>query len=171
MKIFVLKLSLFRTKLLIVLAFLLIVTLGVQYYLNLQNEKQNADLRKKQEQALVAGIVLGVNGMQSPYRMSEILEQENQFFFGEKIRNRIQDVIVISNDWTVYDSLNPDYLPTTDENGKTVYKKLSELKDLPPLVDVERLGEDKSKFPNAVIENENAEAEAHAIPIETNRGR
>jgi signal transduction histidine kinase len=161
----------FRTKLLIVLAFLLIVTLGVQYYLNFQTERQNAELRKKQEQALVAGIVLGVNGMQLPYRMSEILEQKNQFFFGERIRNRIQDVIVISNDWTIYDSLNPDYLPTTDENSKTIYKKLSELKDLPPLVDAEWLGEDKNKFPNAEIENEDANAEAHAIPIETNRGR
>jgi len=161
----------FRTKLLVVLAFLLIVTLGVQYYLNFQTERQNAELRKKQEQALVAGIVLGVNGMQLPYRMSEILEQENQFFFGERIRNRIQDVIVVSNDWTIYDSLNPDYLPTTDENGKTIYKKLSEIKDLPPLVDAERLGEDKNKFPNAEIENEDTNAEAHAIPIETNRGR
>jgi signal transduction histidine kinase len=156
---------------LIVLAFLLVVTLGVQYYLNLQNERVNAELRKKQEQALVAGIVLGVNGMQSPYRMSEVLEQENQAFFNERIKDKIQDVIVISNDWTVYDSLNPDYLPTVDENGKTVYKKISDLNDLPPLVDSERLGEDKDKFPNAHFEGDDWTAEAHAIPIETNRGR
>lgn len=161
----------FRIKLLLVLAFLLIVTLGVQYYLNLRTEEQNAILRKKQEQALVAGIVLGVNGMQSPdYRLRELVDRDK--FFEEKIIDRIQDIIVISNDWEVYDSLSPNYLPTTNENGEIVYKRLEDLKDLPPLVDAERLGEDAARFPNAYrSDNETSDAEAHVIPIETNRGR
>lgn len=163
----------FRGRLLIVLAILLIVTLGVQYYLNLQTERQNAKLREKQEQALVAGIVLGVNGMQSrDYRLRDLINQEGQPFFDERTTNRISDVIVINNDGQVYDSLNPDYLPTEDENKETVYKNLSDLKDLPPLIDAERLGADSEKFPNANKSESNSDnSEAHVIPIETNQGR
>lgn len=161
----------FRFRLLLVLTFLLLITLGVQYYLNLRTEEQNAILRKKQEQALVAGIVLGVNGMQSPdYRLRELVEKEE--FFEEKIIDRIQDIIVITNDWEIYDSLNPAYLPTVDDEGNIIYKKLADLKDLPPLVDSERLGEEVARFPNiATRETETTDAEAHVIPIETNRGR
>lgn len=162
--------SSFRFRLLLVLAFLLVVTLSVQYYLNLRTEQQNAILRKKQEQALVAGIVLGVNGMQSPdYRLKDLVETEK--FFGERIVGRIQDIIVISNELEIYDSLNPDYLPVSTEDGEIIYKKLEELTDLPPLVDSEKLGEDAAKFPNAYKTDETADAEAHVIPIETNRGR
>ncbi|MCS6873712.1 MAG: ATP-binding protein [Pyrinomonadaceae bacterium] len=162
--------SSFRFRLLLVLAFLLVITLGVQYYLNLRTEQQNAILRKKQEQALVAGIVLGVNGMQSPdYRLKDLIERES--FFGERIIDRIQDIIVISNDLEVYDSLNPDYWPVATDEGEIIYKRLEELKNLPPLVDAEKLGDDVAKFPNAYKIDENVDAEAHVIPIETNRGR
>ena len=51
----------FRGRLLIILAFLLIATLGVQYYLNLKTQRENNDLRAMQEQALVAGVALGLS--------------------------------------------------------------------------------------------------------------
>jgi signal transduction histidine kinase len=162
----------FRGRLLVVLAVLLIVTLGFQFYLNYQTELQNAELREKQEQALVAGIVLGVNGMQSNYRLRELVTQEGQPFFDQETTKRIQDVIVISNDLEVYDSLNSDYLPTEDDGGETIYKKLSELTDLPPITDADKLGEDRAKFPNAdKAATDAANAEAHVVPIETNQGR
>lgn len=162
----------FRGRLLIVLAFLLITTLGVQYYLNLQTEQLNLRIRKRQEQALVAGIALGFNGMQSRDRLSDIIKQEGQGFFEERITMRIKDIIVINNKWQVYDSLNPDYQETEDENGKTVYKNLRDLTDLPPLLDAERLGQDREHFPNAgKVETDTDDAEAHAIPIQTDQGR
>ncbi|MBC7798908.1 MAG: hypothetical protein H7Z37_18720, partial [Pyrinomonadaceae bacterium] len=49
----------FRGQLFVVLAVLLLITLGVQYYLNLQTEQQNAQRLKQQENALVAGLALG----------------------------------------------------------------------------------------------------------------
>ncbi|HEX8249757.1 MAG TPA: ATP-binding protein [Pyrinomonadaceae bacterium] len=162
----------FRGRLLIVLACLLIATLGVQYFINLQTERRNKRYRERQEQALVAGIALGFNGMQSRDRLSDIVKQENQRFFDESITNRIKDIIVINDKWQVYDSLNPDYQETEDENGNTIYKNLKDLQDLPPLLDAERLGADKENFPNAgKVESETDEAEAHAIPIQTDQGR
>ena len=154
------------------MACLLIATLGVQYFINLQTERRNKRYRERQEQALVAGIALGFNGMQSRDRLSDIVKQENQRFFEESITNRIKDIIVINDKWQVYDSLNPDYQESEDETGNTVYKNLKDLRDLPPLLDAERLGADKVNFPNAgKAESDTDEAEAHAIPIQTDQGR
>ena len=43
----------FRARLLIILAFLLVATLGVQLYVNLSNRRENVRVRELQEQALV----------------------------------------------------------------------------------------------------------------------
>lgn len=48
-----------RGRLLVLLAALLVATLGVQYYLNLLTQQENIELRETQTQALVAGITLG----------------------------------------------------------------------------------------------------------------
>ena len=162
----------FRGKLLTVLAFLLIATLSVQLYINLRSEEENADLRKMQEQALVAGIALGANAMTSQDRIRDFVKREGQPFFDERTTKRIKDIITINNEWEVYDSLSEKYLPATDENDEPINKKLKELTDLPPLQEPSRLGEDMHQFPNANIpETDETDGEAHAVPIETNQGR
>lgn len=163
----------FRGRLLIILAFLLITTLGVQYYLNLKTQRENNELRSMQEQALVAGTVLGFSGISSQEYLKDLVDSGKQPFFDEKTAQRIKDVIIIDNEWHIWDILNsPDYLPTV-ENGETKYHKLSELTDLPPLVeDEKKLGADIHKFPNAKTDsNDEADGEAHAIPVQTSRGR
>ncbi len=162
----------FRGKLLIVLAFLLIATLGVQLYLNFRNELKNAETRKMQEQALVAGIALGANSLTSGDRLQDFVKREGQPFFDEKSTQRIQDIIVVDPDWQVFDSLSDEYLPTEDENGKVKNLNLIDLKNLPPLLEANRLGEDAERFPNAsVAADEEADGEAHAIPLQTSDGR
>lgn len=161
----------FRGRLLIILAFLLIATLGVQYYLNLTTQTENTDLSKMQTQALVAGIALGINGVTSSDRIEDIVKGEGQTFFDERTTNRIKDIIVVNKDWQIYDSLNAEYLPTENEKNETVYKNLSDLRDLPPLVGADRLGEDRAKFPNADAAADTSDEETHAIPIETSDGR
>ncbi len=161
----------FRVRLLIILAVLLIATLGVQYYLNLQTEQQNALLREKQGQALVAGIALGVNSITSDNRLMDLAKPEAQFFFDERITSRIKDIIVITNEWKINDSLSIDYLPTESESGQIVKVNLRDIKDLPPLVDAYRLGDDRKEFPNAEIPDETSDSQAHVIPIETSDGR
>lgn len=162
----------FRGKLLTVLAFLLIATLSVQLYINLSSENENAELRKMQEQALVAGIALGVNGMTSQDRIRDFVNREGQPFFDEKTTKRIKDIIIINNEWEVYDSLSEKYLPATDANNDPINKKLKDLTDLPPLQEPTRLGEDMHRFPNAYTpETDETDGEAHAVPIETNQGR
>lgn len=162
----------FRGRLLIILAFLLVATLGVQLYVNLSNRRENQRVRELQQQALVTGITLGFNSMQSADRLTDLINRDDQTYFDDQIIGRIQDIIVINDKWQVSDSLNPNYLPTTDANNNLQYKRLKDLTDLPPLLEGGRLGGDLDKFPNAnLVDDEETDGEARAIPIETDQGR
>lgn len=157
------------------MAILLIATLGVQFYLNLLKEWDNARLREMQEQALVAGIALGVNSIASDDSLTDFVKREGQPFFDETTTQRINDILVINTKWEIHDSLKPDYFPYEDENGDTKKVLLKDIKNLPPLMEADRLGPDREKFPNALATDtkvsESELGEAHAVPIETNQGR
>ena len=166
-------LNTFRARLLIILIILLITTLGFQYYLNLKTQEENNRLREKQEQALVAAFALGTGGITSSDYLSEIVKREDQTFFNEKIGERIQDVIIINQNWQITDSLNSEeIMPVTGENNETILKDLSDVKNLPPLQESKRLGAAAEKFPNANLDpNDTSEGEAHVIPVDTSKGR
>ncbi len=164
----------FRGRLLLILAVLLVATLGFQYYLNLLTQRENNDLREAQTQALVAGITLGFTSIPlKDLRVQDLVDQQDQPYFDTATKERIKDIIVIDNNWQVTDSLNRDYLPTSDDdNDEIVYKKLGELSGLPPLMEGSRLGDDLKNFPNPKMpSNAQQTDEAHAIPIETSKGR
>ncbi len=163
----------FRGRLLLILAFLLMATLGVQYYLNLLTQNENKDLREAQEQTIVAGIALGFTSMTSKdLRVQDVMDQPGQTFLDDNAKERIRDIIIIDENWQITDSLNPNYLPTTNDVDEVVYKKLGDLADLPPLMQGTRLGDDLKYFPNPKTDNNKKEPdEAHAIPIETSKGR
>ncbi len=163
----------FRGRLLLILALLLVATLGVQYYLNLVMQNENDDLRETQDQAITASIALGFASITSKEdRVQDLIAQPDQTFFDDKAKERVKDIIIIDNNWQVTDSLNPEYLPTTNDAGDTVNKNLKDLAGLPPLKEGRRLGDDLKNFPNAqVIASRTQSDEAHAIPIETSFGR
>ncbi|MGB7068524.1 MAG: ATP-binding protein [Pyrinomonadaceae bacterium] len=161
----------FRGRLLLVLALMLIATLGVQFYLNYRTQQEDERIREEQGQTLVAAITLGFASINlSDTRMEDLLAPSDQSFLDEPAKARVRDILIIDNEWEVYDSLNPEYLGTTDENGDTTYKKLSELTDLPPLMEGKRLGSDLEHFPNSRVASDSGDV-AHAIPIETSKGR
>ena len=55
----------FRARLLLLLALMLGLTLGIQYYFNLRQVRANARMIVEQEQAIMTGIALGFNSLQS----------------------------------------------------------------------------------------------------------
>jgi hypothetical protein len=57
--------SSFRARLVLLLVVLLGLTLGVQYYVNLRSVQRNARMLVEQEQAIMAGVALGVNSISS----------------------------------------------------------------------------------------------------------
>ena len=129
-------LNTFRGRLLVILALLLVATLGVQYYLNLVTQEENNELREAQEQAIVAGIAVGFRSLTSQTdRVQDIMDEPGQTFLGETVRKRIKDIIVIDSNWLVTDAINPDYLPTTGVGDEVIYKRLMDLTELPPVME------------------------------------
>ncbi len=161
----------FRGKLLLILALLIIATLGVQYYLNFVTQKENEELRDAQTQALVAGIAIGTTGLTSQdERVVDLIDRPGQTFLDDASKAKIIDIIIIDDEWRVSDSLNEDYWPTRGNDEKLQYRMLSDLTDLPPLMEGGRLGDDLRKFPNKKT-SKTSDNEAHAVPIETSKGR
>ena len=162
----------FRGRLLLILAILLITTLGFQYYLNLLTQNENNEIREKQEQTLVAGIAIGISGLtKTGDRIRDLVTAPDQTFFDDKAEKRIKDILIIDNNWQVWDSLNDEYLPTAGDDGQLIYKQLKDLTNLPPPMRGPRLGEDLYQFPNQLVTENSKDDEAHAIPIETSQGR
>lgn len=160
-------LNTFRGKLLVVLAVLLVVTLGVQYYLNLQTERENAERRRRQEKVLVAGIALGVSSLSSDERLINL---KNKQPISAELTERVADILIVDNNWQVYDSLNPELVPKENGKNEFIYQKVDRLTDLPPLLNADLLSFDRDKFPNAqpiagqatIVRNIDR-GEAHAI--------
>lgn len=165
-------LNTFRGRLLLILALMLVATLSVQYYLNLVTQQDNEKLRDAQTRALVTGIALGSNGITSREYMSDFVQREDQPFFDEAIKARIKDIMVIDEEWKIADSLDESIGPRFDEAGNAVYTKLAEIKGLPRLAEADRIGGDVKYFPiDPSIDAATTELEAHAVPIETSKGR
>lgn len=162
----------FRGRLLLILAFLLIATLAVQFYLNLRTQNENEDRREALEQAIFAGIELGVSGITSSEYMQDLVAEPGLTLVDAEARSRIRDIIIIDNNWQIIDSLNPDLVPSIAEDGTATYRELRELTNLPPLMESSRLGTDAEKFPNQkAADNPASGDEAHVIRIQTSKGR
>ena len=156
----------FRARLLMVLGAMLAAALGVQYYLNLQIERHNLEHRNQRQKTVVGGLTLGFSSLTSSDRLLALKDQQPSL---QEYDDRLADILVIDNEWRVYDSLNQDLLPGQGED----YLKLGDLKDLPPLSNALQLGAaDRDKFPNAVEDKPSTQnGETFALPIETNQGR
>jgi signal transduction histidine kinase len=161
----------FRGRLLVILTVLLIATLGVQFYLSLRTQNENERLREAQERTIVAALVLGFNSITSSEYMQDLIDKPDQKFLDHMARERIRDIIIINNKWQITDSLNPDLVPAVEDDGSTTFQNLSDVTDLPLLMEGDRLGTDLDKFPNGRSSTNTSGDEAHAVPIDTTKGR
>lgn len=118
----------FRIRFLIILAILLFGTLIVQYWLNLNAERNNAQRQAEQAKALVAGITLGMKSINSKDYLYQIRKKST-----EPLPDLVQNILSIDENWQVHDSLDTRYLPVLEgENIK--YIKLKDIPDLPPAI-------------------------------------
>src|SRR2546429_1013340 len=157
--------SSFRARLLLVLAALLILTLGTQYLLNLRAARANRVLREQQADALIAALRLGVDSIFAKPRLVELIKQENNPLL-DPATGRVANVIVVDQNWRVSDSLDLDLLKV---NGEYKPRYLQDLTTLPPVMNLSQLPqEDRARFP---VGKENSSEESRAFPIETDEGR
>ena len=95
----------FRVRLLLLLAALLVLTLGVQYYVNLRAVRTNTQFIVEQQQAIMAGVALGVNSLTSGLYLYEMREQTQQPLLGGQAA-RVQNVLIVDEEGNIKDSLD-----------------------------------------------------------------
>src|SRR5918998_1871053 len=96
----------FRVRLLMVLALLLVGTLGVQYFLFRREEMRRAAIIAEQEQALAASTALAIDSITNP--SGEYLWQldaNRHVSFLEEQRGRVVNILIVSREGRVEDSL------------------------------------------------------------------
>ena len=158
--------SSFRARLLLVLAALLILTLGTQYVLNVRNSRNNRRMREVQTQALVAAVALGFESISAKPRLVELLKQRNNPLLNPQT-GRVANIIVVDSNWRLSDSLDLELLKV---NGEYADRYLPELTTLPPVMNLNELpAEDRKHFP--VTTANQAGAESLAVSVETVDGR
>jgi len=162
----------FRLRLLLLLAALLGLTLGVQYYVNLRKVQSNTQLLAEQEQAIMAGVALGVNTLTSKFYLEDLAKNLEKPLLDPN-NGRVKNVLVVDNLGQVRDSLDDAYTPKENSDGSPSYLPLWQV-PLPPLSPVvDFVDETQNRPPWLQVSNsiKLGEPGAFYFPVETNKGR
>ncbi|MGB8506804.1 MAG: ATP-binding protein [Pyrinomonadaceae bacterium] len=163
----------FRARLLLVLAALLVTTLGVQYYLNRLSQRNRAVLISEQEQALTASIALANESITSGQYLYQLDAKRGVSLLQEQA-GRIVNVLVVREDGRVDDSLDPQYRPETISAGQYHYYYVSDPDvHLPKLVDAGEVSEGfRRLLPSLPTTRRpvSGEPRTFALPLKTSDG-
>lgn len=161
----------FRARLLLLLAVMLGLTLGVQYYVNLRAVQRNAQLIVEQEQAIMAGVALGVNSVSSTKYLTELRKNLRAPLLDEQ-EGRVKNVMVVDSEGVVQDSLILEYAPAENEDKSVRYVQIKDV-PLPPLSSAVELPDEQHLPPwiTASAPPKPGEPGAFYVPLETTNGR
>lgn len=162
----------FRARLLLLLAVMLGLTLGVQYYVNLRAIKSNAQIIVEQEQAIMAGVALGVNSIFSTKYLDELRNNMRVPLLDER-EGRVKNVMVVDSEGRVQDSLLGDYAPTENEDKSIRYVHIKDV-PLPPISSAVELADEGQNLPpwiSASAPAKPGDPGAFYFPLETTQGR
>ena len=84
----------FRVRLLLLLAALLMLTLSVQYYVNLRSVRSNTQFIVEQQQAIMAGVTLGVKSLSSGEYLDQMRDRVKQPLLGEQA-DRVKNLLIV----------------------------------------------------------------------------
>jgi signal transduction histidine kinase len=161
----------FRVRLLLLLAALLVLTLSVQYYVNLRTVRTNSELIVQQQRAIMAGVALGVNSLSSDLYLDQMREQMGKPLFGGQ-GDRVRNLLIVDDQGNIVDSLDKNQNPvqTTDGIRYVLVKDVV----LPPLRSAVDLPSDNAPLPEGMSIGHlltPGEPGAFYFPIETTKGR
>ncbi len=161
----------FRARLILLLVVLLGLTLGVQYYVNVRSVRRNAHMLVEQEQAIMAGVALGVNSLSSREYLEKMQKEAKQPLLDQQA-GRVKNVMVVDTDGNVQDSLNGDFAPTTNADGSTHYVRVKDV-NLPPLNSAVELAENTPLPEGMSVATQLIAGDPGAFyfPVETTKGR
>ena len=163
----------FRARLLLLLALMLGLTLGIQYYFNLRAVKANARMIIEQEQAIMTGVALGLKSLQSEKYLVEIIGDMHEPLLNNK-RVRVRNILVVDDAGNIQDSLNPEYNPGENEDKSPRYVQFKDIQLLPLRSVVQFSDESGQNLPPWIPPSTSAdfgEAGAFYFPVQTDQGR
>src|SRR5678816_982756 len=162
----------FRARLLLLLALMLGLTLGIQYYFNLRTVKNNAKMIIEQEQAIMTGIALGLDSLQSDKYLDEIIASVKDPLLDNK-NLRVKNILVVDDSGNVRDSLQKEYVPRQRPDNTSQYVQFQDLQ-LPPLRSAVQYTSQHEQLPAWIPPSTSADfgaAGAIYFPVQTNQGR
>lgn len=164
----------FRARLLLLLALMLGLTLGLQYYFNLKAVKANARMIIEQEQAIMTGIGLGLQSLQSDKYLEEIIGSNMRQTLLNDRRVRVRNILVLDDDGNIRDSLIPEYAPVENPDRSPRYVQFKDIQLLPLRSVVPVTAENEKPLPPWIPPSVTAdfgEAGAFYFPVQTDKGR
>jgi signal transduction histidine kinase len=162
----------FRARLLLLLALMLGLTLGIQYYFNLRAVKANARMIIEQEQAIMTGVALGLKSLQSKDYLVDIVGEMHEPLLNKRVR--VRNILVVDDAGNIQDSLNPEYNPGENEDKSPRYVQFKDIQLLPLRSVVQFTDESEQKLPSWIPPSTSAdfgEAGAFYFPVQTDQGR
>ena len=156
----------FRARLLLVLAALLALTLGVQFYLNELARQQAARMLAEQEQALAAGYAIAGESLSYTTRLTELV-RERDLTLLQPERGRVINILIVDNDDQIEDSLDPAYNPQGTGSARR-YHRASEVLRSIPTVNVSRSIEGIAQTDTPLLQV--GEPRAFRFPLITTEG-
>src|SRR5215213_1952333 len=162
----------FRARLLLLLALMLGLTLGIQYYFNLRQVRANARMIIEQEQAIMTGIALGIESLQSEQYLDEIIGGLREPLLNDK-NVRVKNILVVDDDGNVMDSVIPEFNPREREDKTTRYVQFKDIQLLPlrSAVQYTNAHEQLPSWIPPSTDVDFGEAGAFYFPVQTDKGR
>jgi signal transduction histidine kinase len=161
----------FRARLLLLLALMLGLTLGVQYYFNIRTVRSNARMVVEREQSIMTGVALAMKSFRSDKYLDEIIGDPQETFFTDK-SGQVRNILVLDDDGNVKDSLVPQYNPREREDNTNLYVSFKDV-PLPPLRRAARFPDEDEPLPSwlPTTDVDFNEAGAFYFPVQTDKGR
>jgi signal transduction histidine kinase len=162
----------FRVRLLLLLALLLVVTVSVQYYVNLRAVRSNTQFIVEQQQAIMAGVALGVNSLSSGEYLDEMREEVKSPLFGDRA-DRVHNVLIVDENGNIKDSLNKNQTPQQLPDNSIRYVNVKDIA-LPPLKSAVDLPEFNTPLPQGMrlaSSGATMDQPAFYFPVDTTKGR
>ena len=162
----------FRVRLLLLLAALLVLTLSVQYYVNLRAVRRNAQFIAEQQQVIMAGFALGVNSFSGKKYLDQLSEEAKQPLLGEQAA-RVKNVLSVDDQGNIQNSMDKDQTPRINPDKTIRYVKVKDI-SLPPLNSAVELPSDNTPLPEGMTigpQTKAGDPGAFYIPVDTDLGR
>jgi signal transduction histidine kinase len=162
----------FRARLLLLLALMLGLTLGVQYYVNLRAVRANAQIIREQEQAILTGVALGIKSVQSREYLDKIADSIREPGVKDQT-GRVRNILLLDEEGNVLDSIVPEYNPVERDDKSIQYYQFKDL-PLPPLRSAVQFIDEQEQRPPWMPPATNVDfgqPGAVYFPVETDKGR